>query len=167
MSAWLAAAYAVLALGIAWALIGAGSWKRRVPFILCAPPLAVGLWLGRPDPAGWPSLANVPKHAGLVWAQVDEPDPATANPGRIYLWLDTGKPAPRAYSMPYSRPLHERVQQALKAIRRGDPIAMARLARRRTPSARQQHTREPTSTRVRFYRQPPVQLPPKTPANNP
>ncbi|MBV8597747.1 MAG: hypothetical protein JO017_02890 [Actinobacteria bacterium] len=159
MSAWLAAAYAVLALGVAWVLIGGGSWKRRAPFVVLAPALALGLWLGRADPAGWPTLSGIPKQAGLVWAQIVEPDPATADPGRIYLWLDTGKPSPRAYSLPYSRPLHEQVQKALQAIRLGDPIEVSRRGQR-TPREGRGHGSRAGSPLL-FTSQSPVTLPPK------
>jgi len=170
MSGWLACAYAALALGLGWALVGRGGWKRRVPFIVCAPALALALWLGRADPAGWPTAATLPKQATLVWAQVDEPDPSAADPGRIYLWLNTGRPAPRAYSLPYTRSLHEQVQKALKALRRGDPIRMARVTRAPRPPRGLHSARggkAPASTAqntgvVRLYAQPPVLLPPKT-----
>lgn len=158
MSPWLAAAYGALALGLAWSLAGTASWRRRAPYIVCAPPLALALWLGRPDPAGWPSTAKVPAHAELVSAQIDEPDPAVSDPGHIYLWLDVGGTAPRAFVLPYSRKLHEQVQQALQAVKKGRPIGVERVAKggghgRSTPGRR---------SVLRFYPHPPVVLPPKT-----
>lgn len=159
MSPWLAAAYALLALGVGWALARSGDWRTRAAYIVCAPLVALGLWLGRPNPAGWPSKAGTPAHAQLLWAQVDEPDPATADPGRIYLWVDVGAKAPRAYSIPYSRPLHEQVQHALTALQHGTPIGLARTAAG-AHGARQRGTR--SAGAVRFLRHPPVVLPPKT-----
>ena len=159
MSAWLAAAYALLALGLAWTLTGGVGWKRRAPYIVCAPALALALWLGRPDPAGWPSRAGVPSHAGLLWALVSEPDPTTANPGRIYLWVDTGKPAPRAYSLPYTRSLHEQVQRALDSLKRGHSVAVRRGSASKARKGSRQH---PSAGKVRFLVNAPVALPPKT-----
>lgn len=160
MSAWLAAAYAALALGLAWSLAGSASWWRRAPYIVCAPPLALALWLGRPDPAGWPSSAKVPAHAQLVWAVVDEPDAAVGDRGHVYLWLDVGAAAPRAYVLPYSRKLHDQVQKAMSAVKHGQPIGVGRAAPRR------QHARARASGQqgavVRFYPHPPDLLPPKT-----
>ena len=161
MSAWLAAAYAMLTLGLAWALIGGGGWKRRIPYIVCAPALGIALWLDRPNPAGWPTTGKVPGNASLVSAVVDAPDPATSDPGRIYLWLDDGSGRPRAYALPYSRALHERVQRALRTMQRGRQVSVGRAGRRAPAghgSARGSH--EPGSV-VRFYPTPPQVLPPK------
>jgi hypothetical protein len=158
MSAWLAAAYAVLALGFGWLLAGGTSWKLRAPFIVAAPTLALGLWLGRPDTSGWPSAAHIPAHSALQWAVVDEPDPATADPGHVYLWLDVGGAAPRAFTLPYSRSLHEQVQRALKSIQHGRSMAVARSA---AGSRRRSKASSGQGGSVHFYRHPPVRLPPK------
>jgi len=122
---WLAAAYAALALGLAWSLAGGPGWRRRAAYAVCAPPLAFALWVGRPDPAGWPASGKVPRESSLVSAVVDEPDPATGDRGHIYLWLDVGAAAPRAYSLPYSRALHEQVQHALDELKHGHGVALA------------------------------------------
>jgi hypothetical protein len=156
VSAWLAAAYAALALGLAWSLTTAERWRRRVPFIVAAPALALALWLGRPDPAGWPSGARLPAHASLVSALVREPDPATSDRGRIFLWLDVGRKAPRAYSLPYSRALHEQVQQALARIARRQSVDVSNVranGRRGGPSG--------GAGRPRFVVARPTGLPPK------
>lgn len=159
MSAWLAAAYAVLALGLAWMLAGGASWKWRIPYIVAAPALALGLWLGKPDPRGWPTSAHVPAHATLEWAIVDEPDPVSADPGRIYLWLDVGGTSPRAYSLPYSRALHQQLQHALTQVKHGQSIAVGRTV----THARAGRHHGPSGPRsvIRFYPHPPSRLPPK------
>lgn len=161
MSGWLAAAYAALAVGFGWSLARGAGWRQRALYAVCAPLVALGLWLGRPDPAGWPSRAAVPELASLVWARVDEPNPAASDPGRIYLWVDLGAAAPRAYSLPYSRRLHERVQHALAALRHGAPIAVARTAAPRRHGAH--GMRGTGGGQLRFYPQPAVALPPKVP----
>jgi hypothetical protein len=162
---WLAAAYAALAIGLAWVLAGGASWKWRAPYIVAAPALALGLWLAKPDTRGWPTTAHIPAHATLQWARVDEPDPATASPGRIYLWLDVGTAAPRAYSVPYSRALHEQVQHALKQVQHGQSVAVARTrptARRRGSHAAGANSTNGRRSVIRFYPHPEVRLPPKT-----
>lgn len=162
MSAWLAAAYGVLALGLAWSLAGSSSWWRRAPYIICAPPLALALWLGRPDPAGWPSGAKVPAHAQLVWADVDEPDAAVGDSGHIYLWLDVGSSTvPRAYALPYSRALHKQVQKAMNAVKRGQPIGVGRAASRGHGHGHG-HGAGQRGGEIHFYPHPPQLLPPKT-----
>jgi hypothetical protein len=159
VSAWLAAAYAALALGLAWALSSGGAWRRRVPYIVCAPPLALALWLGRPDPAGWPTSARVPAQSSLVSAVVNEPDPATGDKGRIYLWLESGGTEPRAYALPYSRALHEQVQRALNAVKRGRPIAVAPAGGHRSRGG---GGAGGAQSPLRFSVHPPMLLPAKT-----
>lgn len=159
MSAWLAAAYAAMALGLGWLLAGGTPWKLRLPFIVAAPALAFGLWLGRPDPTGWPSAAHIPKGASLQWAVVDEPDPATSDPGHVYLWLDVGGTAPRAFTLPYSRSLHKQVQHALTSLQHGLPMAVAHSRPARARGGRNRASGQRSV--VRFYRHPPVRLPPK------
>lgn len=156
MSAWLAFAYAALALGLGWLLAGDIAWRWRAPYIVMAPLVAVALWLGRPNPAGWPTSLHVPAHATLEWGLVDEPDPATADPGRIYLWLDVGRPSPRAYSLPYTRRLHEQVQHALRSVQRGQPIGVARAG-----TARRRRGGRGGAGALRFYPHPATLLPPK------
>lgn len=160
MSAWLAASYAVLALGLGWTLT-TGSWKRRLPFIICAPALAVALWFGQPNPAGWPTSARVPAQAGFVWGVIDEPDPLTGDRGRIYLWLDVGARAPRAYSLPYTRQLHEQVQHAIDATRHGHVMTVARPVHSRHGSGTHGSARHGVKSVLRFYPHPPVLLPQK------
>ena len=157
MSPWLAAAYGALALGLGWTLSGGASWVRRIPFIVGAPAVAVALWLGRPDPAGWPSSARLPAHADLVSALVREPDPAAADKGRVFLWLDVGRSSPRAFELPYSRPLHQQVERALARLARRQPVRMA------TRGARQgRHAASAGGTRsIRFTLRRASELPSK------
>jgi hypothetical protein len=164
MSPWLAAAYCALALGLGWLLAGGRRWRTKAVYVVCAPAVALALWLGRPDPTGWPSRAAVPTHAQLVSALVDEPDPTTGDPGRIYLWLDLGAAAPRAFSLPYSRPLHEQVQRALDAVRHGTPVGVAHAS---AAGARHGRAGQRVRAPLRFYPRPPVQLPPKVDAASP
>ena len=158
MSPWLAAAYAALALGLAWSLAGSAPWRRRAAYIVCAPPLALALWLGKPNPAGWPTSSPIPKGSQLVWAEVDEPDPSVSDPGHVYLWLDVNGTAPRAYALPYSTRLHRQVLRALKAVKQGRPIGVARAVHGRGQGQAVPGTHH---MQVRFYAHPPVVLPPK------
>jgi hypothetical protein len=74
---------------------------------------------------GWPSEARVPKHFQLHWATVVEPDKLNGLPGSIYLWVEaldeTNMPAgtPRAFRVPYSRELADRIGHAKERIEQG------------------------------------------------
>jgi hypothetical protein len=166
VSAWLAAAYAALALGLGWMLAGDRAWRWRAPYIVLAPAVAVALWLWRPNTAGWPTTARVPPHASLVWSVVREPDPSTSDRGRIYVWLDVGKDSPRAYSLPYSRALHKQVQGALNAVAHGRPVEVSgTVAGRHRPRSGRAGGRRATGGQratLHFYSQPRLLLPPKT-----
>lgn len=75
---------------------------------------------------GWPTEQRLPDRFRLVAAQVYEPDKQRATTGAIYLWatdLSTraGRVTPRAYELPYSVTLHERVVEASKQLQKGVP----------------------------------------------
>jgi hypothetical protein len=74
---------------------------------------------------GWPSEARVPEHFQLDWAMVIEPDKLNGSPGSIYLWVEvldeSNVPAgtPRAFRVPYSRDLADRIGHAKERIEQG------------------------------------------------
>lgn len=82
---------------------------------------------------GWPSEARVPERFQLHWATVVEPDKLNGVPGSIYLWIEgldennmlAG--TPRAYRVPYSRELADRIGHAKERIEQGaDQLGTAR-----------------------------------------
>jgi hypothetical protein len=74
---------------------------------------------------GWPSEARVPERFQLHWATVVEPDKLNGLPGAIYLWLESldgsNMPAgtPRAFRVPYTRELADRIEHAKERIEQG------------------------------------------------
>jgi hypothetical protein len=74
---------------------------------------------------GWPSEARLPERFQLHWATVVEPDKLDGVPGSIYLWVEAldenNIPAgtPRAFRVPYSRELADRIGHAKERIERG------------------------------------------------
>jgi hypothetical protein len=139
---------------------------------------------------GWPSEASVPLHFQLDWATVVEPDKVTGMPGSIYLWLEAldenNAPSgtPRAFRVPYSRLLADRIGHAKERIEQGmsqagtarelgvpegPPDQDQRLAG--TSSSRQNEldsTGDPTAfiqhmPAIQFEDMPPPALPPKRP----
>ena len=62
---------------------------------------------------GWPSQSSLPEEFTLHAWQVEEPNPAQEQAGQIYLWVQTQEwEAPRAYALPYSNELHDRLDTA-------------------------------------------------------
>jgi hypothetical protein len=138
---------------------------------------------------GWPSEARVPEHFQLHWAIVVEPDKLNGLPGSIYLWVERldekNMPAgtPRAFKLPYSRELADRIGRAKQRIEQGtDQAGTARDLevpegepdedRRLAGSPRRQDqpgsTGDPTAfiqhvPSIEFEDMPPPALPPKNP----
>src|SRR5947207_6340611 len=83
------------------------------------------LYLSTTGLIGWPSEARVPEHFQLHWATVVEPDKLNGLPGSIYLWIEgldaNNMPAgtPRAFRVPYSRELADRIGHAKERIEQG------------------------------------------------
>lgn len=66
---------------------------------------------------GLPSTDALPERFVMLAAVVEEPSPKHA--GAIYLWVSTPQEngpvlAPRAYKLPYSKPLHQQVETGLR-----------------------------------------------------
>ena len=74
---------------------------------------------------GWPSEARVPERFQLDWATVVEPDKLNGSRGSIYLWVEAldenNAPAgtPRAFRVPFSRDLADRIGHAKERIEQG------------------------------------------------
>jgi hypothetical protein len=74
---------------------------------------------------GWPSEARLLGHFQLDWATAVEPDKLNGSPGSIYLRVEAldenNVPAgtPRAFRVPYSRELADRVGRAKERIEQG------------------------------------------------
>jgi hypothetical protein len=78
---------------------------------------------------GWPSETRVPEHFQLHWATVVEPDKLNGLPGTIFLWLERLDEnnmlagTPRAFRVPYSRELADRIGRAKERIEHGQDQA--------------------------------------------
>jgi hypothetical protein len=120
---------AVLGLGslLAWTVIGTGvHWPPKLTAILLTPGVAFMVWKESRPITGWPTSATPPAHAVFVSGSVDEP--TAKSPGAIYLWLaKPGEAKPRAYQLPYSRPLHKQVQSALQQARQGKRVGVRKV----------------------------------------
>src|SRR6516164_2762698 len=138
---------------------------------------------------GWPSEARVPEHFQLDWATVVEPDKLNGLPGSIYLWveaLDENNAAagtPRAFRVPYSRELADRIARAKERIEQGkeqagtardldlpdsEPDEDRRLAGAPPREGEPASTGDPTAfiqhmPSIEFDDMPPPALPPRQP----
>jgi hypothetical protein len=116
-------AYAALLLLVLLALLWS-RWPRwlKTGLVLAVSALyffgyeVVGAVLGLPNPG------PLPERFVMVSSLVQEPTQST--PGTIFLWvrpMEEGKAAgePRAYRVPYQRPLHEQINEGVKKGREG------------------------------------------------
>jgi len=138
---------------------------------------------------GWPSEARMPEHFQLHWATVVEPDKLNGLPGSIYLWVEALDEAnmaagtPRAFRVPYSRELADRIARAKERIEQGkeqagtardldlpdsEPDEDRRLAGAPPREGEPASTGDPTAfiqhmPSIEFDDMPPPALPPKQP----
>jgi hypothetical protein len=110
-----------------WGIIYArGKWPLKLAAIVAIPLIALAMHTALDTYRGFPAKTEPPKEAQFVSCLVIEPD-------RIYLWLiplhTNGGPLdykpdssePRAYSLPYTRNLHEQCAKAQEAQKQGGP----------------------------------------------
>ena len=164
-------------------------WRVKAAAIVITTAFFGVCYLSTTGLIGWPSEARVPEHFQLHWATVVEPDKLNGLPGSIYLWIEgldennTLAGMPRAYRVPYSRELADRIGHAKERIEQGaDQLGTARDLqmpegepdedRRLAGAPRRQD--EPGSTgdpaafiqhkpSIEFEDMPPPALPPKQP----
>jgi hypothetical protein len=138
---------------------------------------------------GWPAEARMPEHFQLHWARVVEPDKLNGLPGSIYLWIEALDEnnmlagTPRAFRLPYSRDLADRIGHAKERIEqgtdqlgtardlempKGEPDKDRRLAGAPPRQGERGGTGDPTAfiqdmPSIEFEDMPPPALPPKQP----
>jgi hypothetical protein len=124
----LSAAYALLGI---LALIGVTRTRWPWPFKTAAIVLTSGFYIlvffRMEGLLGWSAIAPLPEHFQLLWARNVDPNLASNDPGAIHLWLealdDANLPSgePRAYRLPYSQRLADKVEAARNEIQAGHP----------------------------------------------
>lgn len=123
---FLAAAYVVVAVLLLSMNIGARyRWWIKAGTIVITTLFFVFSYNGIIALLGWPSSDQLPSKFKLHWATVVEPNKLTGAAGRIFLWIeeidDENIPfgVPRAYRVPYSDELADRVDGAVEQIQEG------------------------------------------------
>ncbi|MEM7042531.1 MAG: hypothetical protein AAF543_06950 [Pseudomonadota bacterium] len=124
-------------------------WTVKSTVIGLALPAAVGTFLAIEAQLGWPSRTPLPSQFQLHAALIEEPAAGERERGAIYLWLtpweeidgdqvgtvsDAAVDAaprthPRAFDLPYSRDLHQKVDAMQERLARGEMV-MGRQQRR-------------------------------------
>jgi hypothetical protein len=83
---------------------------------------------------GWAAASAVPERFQVLWARVVEPNPSQQSSGAIYLWVealdDHNLPSgePRAFVVPYSAAMADKVSTAQAEIKKGNAQAGTRQA---------------------------------------
>jgi|GEM_PF-884993 len=119
-------------------LRSAWRWPVKSAAIGLAIPATIGAFLTIQAQLGWPSRASMPASFQLHAALVSEPAVGVSDEGAIFLWLtpwddvlpvdETGLDAamlpsrPRAFDLPYSRDLHQQVQDMQERLARGEVV---------------------------------------------
>lgn len=75
---------------------------------------------------GWPVSEELPDELQFQGAYIRQPNKITGSEGGIYLWAvnlnkNISQQLPRAYRLPYSDPLHEKVVEAKRKTKNGVP----------------------------------------------
>ena len=132
----LSGVYAALALLlISLNLKSAWRWQIKVLATGLALPTSLGAFLSTQALLGWPSEAALPRDFQLHAALIEEPTARDAESGAIYLWItpwtsietETAPPLepnrrPRAFDLPYSRDLHQKVDSMRERLARGELV---------------------------------------------
>lgn len=147
------------------------SWPVKAALIVLVTASYFVAYHAVPDELGWPTPASLPARFRLLAVAVDLPNPAVGDKGRIYLWAtnESGTDAPRAYLLPYSKPLRHVVRQAAQKLRQGIPLIGEDHQDRdrshgllgRLVSGLQYGQKSLNSADLQFFVQPAAKLPPK------
>lgn len=102
------------------------SWRAKAAAIVVMSAFYVVTYVAWPAILGWPTQQDLPAQFNLVAAYVQQPDAITGTKGSIYLWATdladrSGQGVPRAYTVPYSLELHDKVMEAGDKLRKNTP----------------------------------------------
>jgi hypothetical protein len=134
----------VVALSISYALVGALllvvlayarlPWPAKALAVVVISAFYIVSFNATRGLLGWASIERLPPSFKLLQARVVDPHSLQDDPGSIYLWIEAldedNRPSgvPRAYRLPYSDKLAERIDHAADQIRAGNPQQGGRTA---------------------------------------
>tara|TARA_Y100001951_G_C11283093_1_gene266726 strand:+ start:676 stop:1281 length:606 start_codon:yes stop_codon:yes gene_type:complete len=135
--------FVLIATLILWFIIGSkGHWLSKAVVIFSSLYFCLSVGFSIKDYMGWPTEEDLPDKFVVYWLVIEEPDKQTGNKGSVYIWVQplskakntsetwedyllsfyNGQSKPRAHQMSYSKDLHERAQEAIEMIRRGQRV---------------------------------------------
>jgi hypothetical protein len=139
----IAIGFVLIATLVLWFVIGSkGHWAIKAATIVLSLYFCLSVGFSANEFMGWPTDDKLPPKYLVYWAIVNEPDVKLGDEGNIYIWVRpigepevehkkwndyllsfyNGKSKPRAYRMPYSRPLHEKIHKAMGILLKGGSI---------------------------------------------
>ena len=124
----LIAAYILIALLLlSLNLYSKWSWQVKAGAIVITTLFYIVTYISFAPLLGWPTEDSPPNNFRLIAAHVQQPNKITGDEGAIYLWLahiedlSTNSP-PRAYELPYSNGLYEKIVVANAKLNKGVPL---------------------------------------------
>ena len=126
--------FIVMAAIVCWYVIKAKApWQAKLVLVVSLPTFGLVVWKALPSYQGWPTSQTLPEKAAMMGGAIHEPRPGSNDTGAIYLWLvplkdkvvngetilsyDRPNGEPRAYRLPYSRRMHERMAKAMMRMK--------------------------------------------------
>ena len=123
------AAYVVVALLlISLNLTSRWRWWIKGGAIVVTGLFFLGTYIAIASLLGWATEEEITGSFQLVATRVIEPDPATGNPGALYLWIEAldennvPNGRPRNYRLPYTAPAAEEIEEAQNRINEGEEV---------------------------------------------
>jgi len=100
------------------------SWPVKAATIIVTSAFYAVTYYSLPSLLGWPTTETLPPKFKLDAIRVVQPDKLTGEKGAIYLWVSKLKnlqpdSVPRAYRLPYSKPLFAEVNKARVKMGKG------------------------------------------------
>ncbi len=126
--ATVAAYVAVALLLISLNLTSRWRWWIKGGAIVVTGLFFLGAYLAIASLLGWATNAEIPPRFQLVATRVIEPDPATGNPGALYLWVEeldennVPNGRPRSYRLPYTAPAAEEIEEPQNRVDEGEEV---------------------------------------------
>ncbi len=202
----IAIGFIILSALTCWFVISAkGHWALKLALVLSVPAFGLVVWRAVGSYRGYPTPDPLPEKALLIGASVREPDPRKGEKGAIHVWVislteksgglrspldyDHTPGEPRGHKLPYSREMHEMINEARKRQAKGEPVILerkkkgeadaegdgqdpgeegmegnpGRRGRRDGSGAPNGFQYEDRDSVIRFYRLPPAGMPRKDP----